>query len=119
MTAKPEKCRSLVIYKGKVLDKQIKIKEKPVTQLQDKSIKYLGKSYNANLDEKEQMKAIESQVIGDLKKVDRCRLPGRYKAWMLQYMLLPRLMWPLSIYNVPMSFVDRLQNKITVSLKKC
>ena len=118
LTAKPEKCRSLVIYKGKVLDKQIKIKGKPVTQLQDKSIKYLGKSYNANLDEKEQMKAIESQVIGDLKKVDRCRLPGRYKAWMLQYMLLPRLMWPLSIYNVPMSFVDRLQNKITASLKK-
>ena len=118
LTAKPEKCRSLVIYKGKVLDKQIEIKGKPITQLQDKSIKYLGKSYNANLDEKEQMKAIESQVIGDLKKVERCRLPGRYKAWMLQYMLLPRLMWPLSIYNVPMSFVDRLQNKITAALKK-
>ena len=33
-------------------------------------------------------------------------------------MLLPRLMWPLSIYNVPMSFVDKLQNKITAYLKK-
>ena len=118
LTAKPEKCRSLIIYKGKVLDKQIKIKGKPITQLQEKSIKYLGKKYNANLNEKEQMNEVESQLKLDLKKIEKCRLPGRYKAWMLQHMLLPRLMWPLSIYNVPMSFVQKLQNKITASLKK-
>ena len=118
LTAKPEKCRSLVIFKGKVVNKHIKIKGKPITQLQEKSIKYLGKTYNASLNEKEQVEAVESQLKQDLKKIEKCRLPGRYKAWMLQYMLLPRLMWPLSIYNVPMSFVDRLQNKITTALKR-
>ena len=108
----------MIIYKGKVLDKQIKIKGKPITQLQEKPIKYLGKKYNANLNEKEQMKEVESQLKIDLKKIEKCRLPGRYKAWMLQHMLLPRLMWPLSIYNVPMSLVQKLQNMITTSLKK-
>ena len=86
--------------------------------IQEKPIKYLGKTYNASLKEKEQMIAIESQLKADLKKIEKCRLPGRYKAWMLQHMLLPRLMWPLSIYNVPMTFVDKLQNKITAALKK-
>ena len=58
LTVKPEKCRSLVTYKGKVLNKQILIKSKPITQLQEKSIKYLGKAYSASLDEKEQTMAI-------------------------------------------------------------
>ena len=118
LTVKPEKCRSLVIYKGKVLNKQILIKSKPITQLQEKSIKYLGKTYSASLDEKEQTMAIESQLKDDIRKIEKCRIPGRYKAWMLQHMLLPRLMWPLSIYNVPLTFVDRLQNRITAALKK-
>ena len=118
LTVKPEKCRSLVIFKGKVLNKQINIKSKPITQLQEKSIKYLGKTYSASLDEKEQTIAIESQLKDDIRKIEKCRIPGRYKAWMLQHMLLPRLMWPLSIYNVPLTFVDRLQNRITAALKK-
>ena len=33
-------------------------------------------------------------------------------------MMMPRLMWPLSIYNVPLTTVELLQRKITASLKK-
>ena len=54
----------------------------------------------------------------DIKKVEKCRLPGRYKAWMVQHMLMPRLMWPLSIYNVPMSTVEAIQRLITQALKR-
>ena len=75
LTVKPEKCRSLVIYKGKVLNKQILIKSKPITQLQEKSIKYLGKTYSASLDEKEQTMAIESQLKDDIRKIEKCRIP--------------------------------------------
>ena len=45
-------------------------------------------------------------------------MPGRYKAWMVQHMLLPRLMWPLSIYNVPVTKVEEIQGWITSSLKR-
>ena len=57
-------------------------------------------------------------VVNDLKKIDRCKLPGRYKAWIVQHMMMPRLMWPLSIYNVPLTTVEWLQTKITAKLKK-
>ena len=94
-------------------------KGKPITllQIQDKPIKYLGKIYNGSLNEKEQITEVETQVKQDLKKVEKCRLPGRYKAWMFQHMLLPRLMWPLNIYNVPVTVIDKIQRKVTSSLK--
>ena len=71
-----------------------------------------------SLNEQEQIEEVKNQVKEDLKKIEKCRLPGRYKAWMVQHMLLPRIMWPLSIYNVPMSKVEEIQRQITASLKR-
>ena len=45
-------------------------------------------------------------------------MPGRYKAWMIQHMVLPRLMWPLTIYHVPETRVREMQRRITAKLKK-
>jgi len=33
-------------------------------------------------------------------------------------MLIPRMMWPLSIYNIAMTKVEDLQKKITAALKR-
>ena len=52
-----------------------------------------------------------------MKKIGKCKLPGRYKCWMVQHMLTPRVMWPLSIYNIPMSKVEEMQKRVTRSLK--
>ena len=52
MTAKQRKCRELVIIKRKVVRRNIMIKGKPISMLQDKPIKYLRKVYNERLDEK-------------------------------------------------------------------
>ena len=98
---KVEKCRALVIIKGQVSSRRIEINGKPIQSIQEEPVRFLGKWYNASLGEKEQIEGIVKVVKADLKKVEKCRLPGRYKAWMVQHMLMPRLMWPLSIYNVP------------------
>ena len=115
---KPEKCRSLVIFKGELKSMDIKINGKSVTPIQKMPIKYLGKKYTASLNEKEQTDLVAQQLNGDLKKIERCRLPGRYKCWMVQHMLIPRIMWPLSIYNIAMTKVEDLQKKITAALKR-
>ena len=78
-----------MIVKGKVVRRNIIIKGTSISLLQDTPIKYLGKVYNGRVDEKAQIKEIEVQVKKDIKKVGRRRLPGRYKPWMLQHMLLP------------------------------
>ena len=115
---KVPKCRALVIIKGKVSSRKIEINGKAIQSIQDEPVKYVGKWYNASLNEKQQIEGIVKGVKMDLKKVEKCRLPGRYKSWMVQHMLMPRLMWPLSIYNVPMTTVESIQKLITTSLKR-
>ena len=58
------------------------------------------------------------EVKESLRKIERCKVPGRYKAWMLQHILLPKLMWPLTIYNVPVTKVSEIQRHLTGKLKK-
>ena len=103
LSVKPEKCRSMVIFKGQISTRAVDIDGKPITYITEKPVKYLGKTYNMTLNERRQTEETIKQAKKDLKKIDKCRVPGRYKGWMLQHMLLPRLMWPLSIYNVPAS----------------
>ena len=115
---KPEKCRALVIIKGEVKTRTIKVNGKAITPIQDMPVKYLGKEYKANLGEKDQIQFVTKQFTADLKKIDRCKLPGRYKGWIVQHMMMPRLMWPLSIYNIWLTTKEGLQRKITTTMKK-
>ena len=59
----------------------IMIQGKRIQSIQDEPVKFLGKWYNANLNETAQIDGIVKGVKEDLKKVEKCRLPGRYKAW--------------------------------------
>ena len=34
------------------------------------------------------------------------------------HMLLPRMIWPLTIYNIPMTKVEEMQKQMTFNLKK-
>merc|ERR1712154_621707 len=109
---------SLVIVKGEVTKKTPTIDGVPVTSITEKPVKYLGKQYNKSLNEQEQIEEAMKECKGGLKKIDKCKLPGKYKAWMLQHMLLPRLMWPLTIYKIPMTKVSEIQKQMTSKLKK-
>ena len=118
LSVKPEKCRSLVIIKGKVSQRTPQIEGKPVTSVTEKSVKYLGKWYNKTLNDKEQGEEVLSEVKQGLKKIQTTKIPGKYKAWMVQHMLLPKIMWPLTIYNIPESKIAEMQRHITGSLKR-
>ena len=118
LSARAKKCRSLVIVRGKVKKRLLKIGGEVITPIQELPIKHLGKQYNETLNEREQIEYTVKQAASDIKKIDRCKIPGRYKAWILQHMMMPRIMWPLSIYNVPLTTVESLQTRITALLKK-
>ena len=118
LAIKPEKCRSLVIIKGEISKKTPEIEGTPITSITEKPVKYLGKVYDKSLGDREQIEEVVKEVKESLRKIERCKVPGRYKAWMLQYILLPKLMWPLTIYNVPVTKVSEIQRHLTGKLKK-
>ena len=118
LEVKPGKCRALVIEKGLVTDRNVKINNVKIMSVREKSIKYLGKEFNHTLHDRDQVDKVSVSMKEGIKKLDKCALAGRYKAWILQNMLLPRLMWPLSIYSIPQTRIEEFQRSFTSSLKK-
>ncbi len=53
-----------------------------------------------------------------LESINKTMLPGRQQLWCLQFGLLPRLMWPLTIYEVPISKVEKLERVVSSFAKK-
>ena len=98
MCTKAEKCRSLILEKGVISNRKLQINNMSMTRLQDKPIKYLGKLFNASLTDHQQIQTTIEQTKKALKVIDRDKIPGKYKAWILQHMLLHQTMWPLTIY---------------------
>ena len=118
LMVKPEKCRMMVIKKGKISTQTIQIEGSAITSITEKPIRYLGKTYNMTLNEKQQTEETVKQAKEDIRKIDRCKVPSRYKGWIMQHMLLPRLLWPLSIYNIPATKVEEIQRLMTNALKR-
>ena len=46
-------------------------------------------------------------VAEGLDRIDKSGLPGKLKLWCLQFGLFPRLMWPLSMYEIPLSVAEK------------
>ena len=70
LKVRADKCRSLVIFKGKVQRRELCIDGDPITPIQEKPVRYLGKEYKANLTEKDQIAEVEKSLKVELKKIN-------------------------------------------------
>ena len=119
MKFKASKSRSLVISKGKVSNQyRFKVNSEWIPTLSEKPVKCLGKWYRAALNDKTSIEEAYNQLKEWLQAVEKCGLPGRFKAWIYQHGILPRLLWPLLIYEIPISQVERMELLVNKLLKK-
>lgn len=118
MKIKPSKSRSISIIKGKLSDHRFHIGEEPIPTVSEKPVKSLGRWYDASLKDKEQVEQLRKEVASGLEKIDRTLLPGKLKLWCMQYGLLPRLLWPLTLYEVPLSKVEKLERLVSSYVRK-
>ena len=114
MYFKPAKSRSLVLKKGKVMEKvRFTVAGETIPTLSEKPIKSLGKTFNSSLKDT----AVKQMTIKDLEewltKIDKSGLPGRFKAWLFQHAVLPRILWPLLVYDIPITTVESLERAIS------
>ena len=61
---------------------------------------------------------IYRQAEDGLKSINKTKLSGKYKVWCLQYGLDPRLQWPLMMYEVGASRVERIEQRCSVYIRK-
>ncbi|KAK0139991.1 hypothetical protein N1851_023098 [Merluccius polli] len=90
MEFKPAKSRSLILRRGRIRE-----------GIQEKLAKSLGKWYRADINDKAYT-----------------YLTGKYKVWGYQHGVFPRLLWPLLVYEVPVSTVEGLERKMNTYLRR-
>ena len=59
----------------------------------------------------------EIQLPG-LKITNGSYFSGTQKLWIMQHLLVPRIQWPLLIYEMPLSLAARLEQKISTFIRK-
>ena len=94
-----------MIKNGKVEEEGFKIGKEVVPTVSEKSEKGLGKFFNDSLSDKQNVREICKQLDDWMKTVEKSGLPGKYKACIYQHGKLSRLVWPLLLYDVPVTTV--------------
>ncbi|XP_056097411.1 uncharacterized protein LOC130076370 [Rhinichthys klamathensis goyatoka] len=119
MNFKPAKSRSLVLMKGKVTDKfHFSLGTTKIPSLTEEPVKSLGKVFNCSLRDAASIKATNQDLETWLAAVDKSGLPGKFKAWIYQHGILPRILWPLLVYEVPISTVESFEMRISRFLRR-
>lgn len=119
MLFKPTKSRSLVLKKGRVADKfRFSIAGTLIPTISVKPMKSLGKFFDSNLRDTASIKNTCEELQGWLKDVEKSDLPGKFKAWVYQYRILPRILWPLLLYEFPITTILDLERRVSRYLRR-
>ena len=118
MKAKPKKSRSISLAKGKVQDIHFSIGGDIIPTVREQPVKSLGRLYTIPLTDRHRGPEVEKTALEGLRAIDRSELPGKLKAWCFQHGLLPRLLWPLQVYEISLTRVEAIQQHVSKNLRK-
>jgi len=79
------------------VDKTIFINGEAIPRVSAKPVKSLGRCYDGDLKDTVRVGEVRRQAVEGLKSINSC---AQLKLWCFQFGLLPRLLWPLTVYNV-------------------
>ena len=118
MRFKPEKSRTLSITKG-LMERAVvfRIEGQELPVLADKPVKCLGRWFDASLKDTERGIELVKKAKEGLEAITKSMLPGNYKLWCLQFGLYPRLSWPLMLYEIPLTIVEKLEQSINSKIR--
>ena len=119
MKFKPKKSRCMIMRKGRIVTNiNLLVQGEAIPSIKDNPIKCLGKWYDDSLRDHNNIDNTKRQVSVWLNKIDKSGLPGKFKAWIYQHGILPRIAWQLTLYEFPMSSVESLERTINQRLRK-
>ncbi|GFO46708.1 reverse transcriptase [Plakobranchus ocellatus] len=119
MEFKPKKSRSLSIRKGKVDETMtFTVAEQQIPTDSQEPIKSLGRWYGSSMkDTRRGAKTLEL-ASESLLAINKCGLQGKFKIWCLQFIIIPKLLWPLLVYDICSTTVEAIEAKINKYTRK-
>ncbi|KAK3781768.1 hypothetical protein RRG08_021414 [Elysia crispata] len=75
-------------------------------------VKSLGRWYDSSMkDTRRGIETVELTTEGHL-AIKRYVLQGKFKVWRLLFMLIPKILWPLLVYEICLTTVKAIEPKI-------
>ena len=118
MRFKAKKSRSATFEKGRQKEMVYSIGGERIPTVKEMPVKSLGRWYKDNLSDKSCGKEVQGIAEDGLKAIDATHLPGKFKCWILQHGLYPRLLWPLQMYEIALTRVERIEQRCSVFIRK-
>ena len=106
------KCSSLCFSKGSPRDPNVFIDGNKIPYMGDEPVRFLGKLIYKKVKDTEARQMIETKLTDMLNMVHNVKLSGPAKAWIYCNYILAKLSWDLTIYELPISFIQHLDDTL-------
>ncbi|GFO17263.1 reverse transcriptase [Plakobranchus ocellatus] len=119
MEFKPKNPRSLSIRKGKVDEATtFTVAEQQIPTVSQEPVRSPERWYDSSM--KDTRRGAETLELAseNLLAINKCGLQGKFKIWGLQFMLIPKHLWPLLVYDICSTTVEAIEAKINKCTRK-
>ena len=122
-----DKSRSVVIVKGRSMNTTLFSVSKASDQrdvsswipsIHSRPIKFLGRIIDGSISDRNSSAELTDKLLAGLSVIDKSHFTGTEKLWILQHLLIPSIQWPLLIYEIPISLAFKLEQKVSVFIRK-
>ena len=91
---------------------------KSFSQSTTRPIKFLGRIIDGSISDRNSSAELTDKLLAGLSVIDKSHFTGTQKLWILQHLPIPRIQWPLLIYEIPISLAFKLELKVSVFIPK-
>ena len=122
-----DKSCSIVIVKGRSMNTTpfsvSKASDQPevsssIPSIHSRPIKFLGRIIDGSISDRNSSAELTDKLLAGLSVIDKSHFTGTQKLWILQHLLIPRIQWPLLIYEIPISLAFKLEQKVSILIHK-
>ena len=127
LTFRADKSRSIVVIKGRSMNTtplSVSSLREPsdftffISSIHSRPVKFLGWMIDGSISDRKSLDELEKKLLDGLNIIDTSHFTGSQKLWFLQHLLIPRIQWPILIYEVPISLAFKLEQKTLVYIWK-
>ena len=89
-----------------------------IPSIQKKPVKSLGRVYNSSVSDRKAKEQLQAKVKEGILIIDRSDYTGYMKLWILNNVLIQKVTWQLTVYEVPISHVEDMETMINKYSRK-
>ena len=78
----------------------------------------MGRVIDGSISDRNSSTELTDNLLAGLSDIGKSHFTGTQKLWILQRLLIPRIQWPLLIYEIPISLAFKLEQKVSVFIQK-